>query len=521
MSKTDGREVIKCLQTGLYFIHSFAQFNYFNKIRRKIMKTFKKLFAAFLVAITTFAIGTTALAQTVTVGTSDTGKITISNASQGQTYTIYKLFDATVTADGSGISYKLPTGKSIPNNENTWFTVDSKGNVFKKENADVSTKEFREWAETFAGTNSPIASAKADDNTLVFDKIPFGYYFIKSSLNTVISVDSTKPEVTVIDKNETKPSIPDDNAGGGKQIIVDGKPVKESTAKIGDTVDFRIKFNATNHVTENGSTKQIVSYTITDTPSDLKINEGTVKVTVADAEITAKISKSIDSNGKMTLILTWADSTNNNKSIYTSPSEVIVTYSAVVLKEAQDGSASNSATIGYNTSDKPNDTPTPVDPKKPNDPTTVTTHSFTLKKTNDASEKLDGAEFKLFASKDGNDEIKVVKNSDGTYRVADAEEAKNNTEVIQAGEVVVKGLKHTTTYYLEEIKAPNGYNVLTERQAITVNKENTARADVVNKKGSVLPSTGAIGTTLFYIAGSILLLVALVYTISKRRMNSI
>ncbi|MDO5079454.1 MAG: SpaH/EbpB family LPXTG-anchored major pilin, partial [Streptococcus minor] len=206
------------------------------------------------------------------------------------------------------------------------------------------------------------------------------------------------------------------------------------------------------------------------------------------------------------------------KTIYNSPSEVVITYSAVVTKEAKDGQATNSATIGYNTSDTPNVTPTPVNPQSPDDNrTTVTTHRFTLKKTNDARETLTGAEFKLYDAANNGTEIKVVKDGN-EYRVAEAGE---EGAIIEAGEVVIKGLKGGTTYYLEEIKAPNGYNVLTERKAVTVSEDNNARADVINKKGAVLPNTGAIGTTLFYLIGSILLLVALVYTISKRRMNSI
>ena len=189
-----------------------------------------------------------------------------------------------------------------------------------------------------------------------------------------------------------------------------------------------------------------------------------------------------------------------------------------MTKDAKEGEATNSATIGYNTIDNPTTPPTPVDPDKPTETTKVTTHRFTLKKTNDAGETLTGAEFKLYDASTGGTEIKVVKDREGTYRVAEANEAG---VAIEAGQVVIKGLKGGTTYYLEEIKAPNGYNVLTERQAIEVTADNTAQANVINKKGGVLPNTGAIGTTLFYLVGSILLLVALVYTISKRRMNNI
>lgn len=480
------------------------------------MNKLKSLFMTVLAVLAMVLPTPFASAQEVNTNAGGAGTITVSNASQGQTYTAYKLFDATVTTDGSGISYKLPAGKTATNfGGDTWFEVDSKGNVTAKAGADLTSAEFKGWA---VANGEKIVSAQAEDNTLVFTNVPYGYYYIESSLGSIITVDSTKPNVTVIDKNTTNPTIPDPNDGGGKKILSNSATTSETTAKIGDTINFQIKFNATNYVTKDRQTKQIVSYTIEDSPTALAINKDSVEVTVGGVNITAKVSKSFDSNGNMKLILTWADTSANNKTIYNLPSEAVIKYSAVVTKDAKDGEASNTAKIGYNTSDAPNTDPTPVDPDKPTETTKVTTHRFALKKTNNVGETLTGAEFKLYDAANNGTEIKVVKESNGVYRIAQADE---QGVVIEAGEVVIKGLKHSTTYYLEEMKAPNGYNILTERQAIKVTADNNAQANIVNKKGGVLPSTGAIGTTLFYLVGSILLLVALVYTISKRRMNNI
>ncbi|HEM2534127.1 TPA: SpaH/EbpB family LPXTG-anchored major pilin [Streptococcus suis] len=495
------------------------------------MNKLKSLFMTVLAVLAMVLPTPFASAQEVNTNAGGTGKITVRNASQSQTYELYKLFDATVTEDGSGISYKLPSGKTAQNfGGETWFDVDSKGNITAKPNADVTTPEFAAWAKRF-GTK--VTSSTATDNTLVFTNLTFGYYFVTSSLGAVLTVDSTTPNATVIDKNTTNPTIPDSNNGGGKKILAaDGKTTSSTTAKIGDTVPFQFKFNATNFVTANGITKQIKSYTIADTPTSLTINQDSVTVKVGTKTLVKDTDYTVafDNTGKMIVVLKWIK--DDKSTIYNSPIEVNVTYSAVVTKEAKEGQATNTATLGYNSFDPTNptdpnhpdnpdtpDTPdTPVDPKNPEDnKTTVTTHRFTLKKTNEAKDTLTGAEFKLYDALSGGAEIKVVKDGDA-YRVAEA----NETGVaIEAGEVVIKGLKHSTTYYLEEMKAPNGYNILTERQAVKVTADNNAQANIVNKKGGVLPSTGAIGTTLFYLVGSILLLVALVYTISKRRMNNI
>ena len=494
------------------------------------MKKLKNLFMAMLAMLAMVLPSSVASAQTVDTQAGGTGTITIRNASQSQTYTVYKLFDATVTTvNGIGISYKVPTGKTLPAN-NPYFAVDSKGNVTAKTNADVTTPEFATWAKSFG---APVKEATATDNTLVFTNLTFGYYFVTSSLGAVLTVDSTKPNATVIDKNTTNPTIPDSTNGGGKKIVAaDGTTSSTTTAKIGDTVPFQFKFNATNFVTENGVTRQIKSYTITDAPTALTINQGSVVVKVGEQTLAKDKDYTVSFEyGRMTVVLTWIKA--DKSTIYNSPIEVNVTYSAVVTQGAKEGEATNTATLDYNSFDPTNPTdpnhpdnpnptptdPTPVNPKDPDDnSTTVTTHRFTLKKTNEANDTLTGAEFKLYDASTGGTEIKVVKDRVGTYRVAEANE---EGDVIEAGQVVIKGLKGGTTYYLEETKAPDGYNILTDRQDIKVASDNKAEANVVNKKGGLLPSTGSIGTTMFYLSGAVMLIGAFIFMVSKRRMKNL
>lgn len=296
---------------------------------------------------------------------------------------------------------------------------------------------------------------------------------------------------------------------------MNGETVDSTTAKVGDTVNYQIKFEATNYVTTETDSKQITKYTIIDTPTNLSIDKSTVVVKVGDQTVTTNVDTQVDDSGKMTIVLTWADTAG--KTIYNSPSTVVITYNATVTKGAADAAATNSATIGYNTADNPNEDPTPVDPDKPTDTTEVKTYQLTVNKT-DGSKALTGATFKLYdAATDGN-EIKVVKVSDGVYRVAEASE--EGTE-IEAGSAIIKGLKgDDTKYYLEETKAPNGYNILTERKEVTISSTETNTSNVINKAGAELPSTGSFGTKVFYLVGSILLIGALIFMISKRRMNN-
>ena len=92
-----------------------------------------------------------------------------------------------------------------------------------------------------------------------------------------------------------------------------------------------------------------------------------------------------------------------------------------------------------------------------------------------------------------------------------------------------------TTYWLKELKAPEGYNILNSRVKVEIKNDNlttTMNADettwtnenggvnIVNNTGTELPSTGGIGTTIFYIAGSLLVAGAIVFFVVRRRMNS-
>ena len=469
----------------------------------------KSIFVKIISLLTViFVTGTVVSAQTVDTSGGGSATITIENASQGKDYTLYKLFDATVGKNGE-IAYTVPSGKTL--GENDYFSVNSQGNVSAKENIDVSSEAFKTWAASFG---SQVATATAENNKIVFTGLTYGYYYVQSSLGGTITVDSTTPNATLKDKNETKPIIPDDMDGGGKTIIVNGQTVTESSVKIGETVTYQIKFEATNHVTEgtgdNVTSKLITQYTVVDTPTNVAIDEDSVAVTVAGTTIdNNNYTKSFDPDGVMTLTLPWAD---NDTSIYASPSEVVITYNATVTKEAQDGKANNKASIKYTTEDGEN----PIDPDEPEYPTLITTHSFTLNKTDENGKALTGATFRLYDAQTGGNEIKVVKVSDGVYRVAEDGEAGVD---IEAGTAVVKGLKADTTYYLEETKAPNGYNILTERKAVTVTKDDAAKVTVENHSGAELPSTGSYGTTIFYVVGSVLILGVLIYVIASRRVK--
>lgn len=137
------------------------------------------------------------------------------------------------------------------------------------------------------------------------------------------------------------------------------------------------------------------------------------------------------------------------------------------------------------------------------------------------------------------DLISLIENSDGSYTVAPA--GHTGTYVMTAGNITIKGLDDATEYYLYETKAPAGYNRLTDavKFKITADYDETGKnctsvttkvnedapqaglsITVKNNKGAALPSTGGIGTTIFYVIGGGLMAVAAVLLVTKKRMNN-
>ena len=88
-----------------------------------------------------------------------------------------------------------------------------------------------------------------------------------------------------------------------------------------------------------------------------------------------------------------------------------------------------------------------------------------------------------------------------------------------AYDAVIYGLDGDSTYTLREIKAPDGYNLLKDDVKVVMGDDNKVQP-IVNNAGSVLPSTGGIGTTVFYILGGLLAVGALVILITNKRMRA-
>ena len=328
--------------------------------------------------------------------------------------------------------------------------------------------------------DSTTEIAKGSSSATI-ENLPLGYYLVDSSLGAICHLGTTDKTATVNEKN-AEPTIE--------------KEANAESAKIGDTVNYTVTITVA-----AGYEKYVFEDLMTDGLTYDK--NASVKYYNGDTEVTGK-TETIDNTATADYTFK-VDFTNTDLSDVT---EIVVTYSATINKNAIDNNATqtNGATLSFGDNNKTDKTKSQAD---------VKTYTAKFKKVNDAQTpvELTGAKFKLYDALTGGNEIKLVKISDGVYRVAEAGET-DTVEYIEAGSVTIKGLANTK-YYLEEVEAPEGYTKLGARVELTA--DDTTELPVVNTTGTVLPSTGGIGTKLFMIFGSLMVVVFGTLLVTKFR----
>lgn len=496
----------------------------------KTKRTASKLFALILAVVLLMAMSVPAIAASGT--NEDTqGTITITNAEEGNTYSIYKIFDLesydyedgspedgafsyTITSDsdwynfvangGDGASYVELTEHSVSGGVTTYYVT---WNDDMTSAADIAT--FAKLAFAYADTNSvtPTETALADsgtDNldgtyTIVFDELDLGYYLVGTTLGTLCSLDTTSPDVEIEEKNE-EPTIE-------KEIVESEETTDSNTASIGDTVDYQVTI-----VAQEGAQ----GYTLHDTMSAGLTFSGSVEVELNDSPVDSEnynlTTETSDScTFELSFVQSWLDTLEDGDVI-------VITYSAVINENAVTGEDPNTNEVYLDYGDG-NTTET--------DETQTFTYTFDIVKTDSSYTLLDGAEFVLYDAETGGNVIELVEVSTGEYRVASLEEKEepeftSATIVVTGGRATVSGLGNGT-YWLEETAAPDGYNKLDARVEVTIADANLSTSmtgdiwadgdggvQITNSSGSLLPSTGGMGTTLIYIVGAALVLGAAV-----------
>ena len=265
--------------------------------------------------------------------------------------------------------------------------------------------------------------------------------------------------------------------------------------KLGDSIPFVITTTFPSY--EDGTANR--TFTITDTPTGMKITDIKVKVGNDDLSVGTDytLDKTLPSTEAVTVNFASAYiGTDNEHAGKTVTVEVAATVT-------ETGTYSNEATTN-----------------KASDPSTVEgeTGSITINKVDKKDNVLKGAEFSV--ALDGT-KLEFVEVETGVYRLATADDAENTkvTNVVATnGSVVVKGLDEGT-YKIVEEKAPKGYSVVDVPDQTISKSQNATNitVKVTDTKLSALPHTGGIGTTIFTIAGCAIMVAAAFFFFTSRK----
>ncbi len=440
------------------------------------------------------------LSLAVTVFAAGTGTITINNATTGNTYKVYKVFDA--NGNGTNIVYTLVDGKTTAP---AGFTVDAATKNVTYTGSSTTADLTAEDIAAIAGYVTEadlVKTVEATGDTVTVEGLPNGYYYITTTTGTAVTITSTNPDAEVNDKNDAPVLEKKITAVANGSVDTDGK---KALAEVGATVSF----TATVEV-KNGA----VGYVFHDKMSEgLAYNADSLSVQVDGTEVAAANYNKTTAEGD-TITLTFAD-----EWIQTQVGKTVtITYTATVTSDAlTETAATNTAKVDYGHNGYTNTTPEKT--------TEVYNAKFTLTKTDNENQPLAGAGF-VIAKTVGDKTLYYANNGTAVSWVEDIANATElKTTDAENGNVLTFAGLADGTYTLIESTVPDGYNKAADT-TFTVNAHNYEKANleqaatVVNNPGSLLPSTGGVGTTIFYVVGSVLLVGAAVLLITKKRMST-
>lgn len=472
------------------------------------MKALKKLMALTLTVLLVLSLSVAAFAA-------GEGSITVDNPKTGETYTAYKIFDVTYSDDKSAYSYTIKGGsdwfqtvQTYANDTSNGLTLTKVGdmNTYVVTTTDAfSAPKFAAELKKAVEGKTGITLVAGENDTVSTTGLDLGYYFVASSTGALCNLTTTNPSVTIHDKNDIPFEKTDD----------------QTSVDVGQTVNYTITGKVPDYTGFTAYT-----YLIADEMSEGLTFKKDVKVTVDGVDKTSDCTVSYDVNSdanKFTISVPVLDKQ------YEIGAEIKVTYSAVVNEKAVAKVERNKATLTYSNDPTTSETTETTPEEEPVYSAKIVIDKYAADGT-DTSKKLAGAQFILYKlDKDGKTK-QYYKWNDTDEKVEWVSSKDNATSKTtnDKGEASFDGLADGT-YYLEEIAAPAGYNLLKDPVEVKVDGTNATVTDtssltvtkgIANQTGAVLPSTGGIGTTIFYVLGGLLVVGAAVLLVTKKRMSS-
>ena len=483
------------------------------------MKLSRKILCLVLALVMVMGLAATAFAEGGEGATTE-GSITIQNALNGETYHAYQiLYLESYDAVKETYAYKANSAWEEwlkEDSQKKYVSINAQGYVTWVEGADVA--DFAKAAKGQLSGKTPDGSAKPTaDGSATISNLGLGYYLVDSTVGALCELNTTKPNMEITDKNPRptiKKEVQEDSDENWGDV---------NDADIGQVVKFKstvsAKPGARKYVVHDKMVSQLEFGSVTSIMAGSKtLAEG------AENDYTVVTTGLTDG---CTFHIVFAETYLNS---ITADTNIVINYTAKLTSSAAAGTGYvNETWLDYGDNQHTE-----------HDTTTTYTWKLPIYKYHMNGETktapLAGAEFILYkGSEEENRDYAQVTNGKLTGWTRTKAEA---TKLVSGddGMIAVEGLD-ADIYYLEETKAPGGYNKLAGPVKVDIShnvsdegahmthtlKQDTTVVEEVkieNKSGTELPSTGGIGTTIFYVLGSILVIGAVVLLITKKRMSA-
>ena len=512
------------------------------------MKHIKKLASLLLVLVMVFALATTAFAEETTYS------ITINNSTAGHTYEAYQIFtgDLATNEAGNKVLSNIVWGSGVSEAGQTALgDAAAKAETLKTEaDAKAFAKAVAPYLTTAAGSANTVTDGK-----YVISGLAAGYYLVKDQDGSLTGDNDSYTEYIIQVVGNVTATPKSDVPEVQKKV----KDINDSTDTtktdwqdsadydIGDSIPFQLKATLADNVSSYTTYKVVFHDTLS---KGLTYNND-AKVYIDGTETNGfTVTATVNADGTTTLTVSCDDV----KALGAGNSSVItVEYTAKLNENAVLGSAGNPNEVYLEYSNNPNKSEKGNNEtgETPKDVVIVFTYKTIINKVDSENKPLTGAAFKLeklIKGKDGAaDTWTTVKEftvdetttsftfsglDDGQYKLTETKTpAGYNT--IDPIYFVIEAT-HDETADAPTLKTLNAYltdangNKQTEmKDGESVNIDlgtvdltaGSITTTVVNKSGSELPSTGGIGTTIFYVLGGVLVLAAVVLLVTKKRMS--